>query len=268
MGRKVKPHVEGRSKDDRQRIRKELGPLKQLTVQPKTRERYSKALSKFFEYMRVRNLQLPRQRLHLDGMISDYLEYIWSAGEGRSLASDTMAALQDRDPGVKGHLGGSWRLLRTWISNEIPNRAPPLSPEALHTLVGYALFRKEYTFALSLLLGFYGMLRTGELLAIRNCDISQSNASSIAVISLGMTKRGQRAGAAESVTITEQDALRRLWQWKTTTSPKTALCPAPHKWRQLFNSAIEALELATYQYRPLFCAERRGNFLLSMPRPA
>lgn len=204
MGRKVKVHVEGRSKEDRQKIRKALGPLKGLTVQPKTRERYSKALGKFFAYLRTRQLSLPRNRLQVDGMVSDYMEFIWETGKGRSLASDTLAALQDQDPGVKGHLSGSWRLLKTCMANEIPNRAPPFTLEALQTLVGHALFRQEHLFALSLLLGFFGMLRAGELLNVRKRDISQSSASSVAVISLGMTKGGQRAGASESVTISEK----------------------------------------------------------------
>eukprot|EP00438_Fugacium_kawagutii_P007517 Skav231098 [mRNA] locus=scaffold2525:251187:253990:- [translate_table: standard] len=257
MGRKVKPHVEGRSKADRQTIRKQLGPLRNLTVQPKTRERYDKALARFFDYMRERHLQLPKQRVQLDAVVSDYLEHLWATGEGRSLASDSIAALQDRDPGVKGCLGGSWRLLKTWAANEIPNRAPPLTEEAVHTLAGYALFKQQPLFALSLLLGFYGLLRTGELLNIRNKDVSQPTSTSVAVISLGLTKGGQRSGSAESITISEQETLRRLWQWKCSSSPGSLLCPAPHVWRRIFNDTISALELDEYQYRPY--SLRRGG---------
>lgn len=54
MGRKVRQRVEGRSKVERQVIRQQLGPLKGLTVQPKTRDRYNKALDKFFTYLRDR----------------------------------------------------------------------------------------------------------------------------------------------------------------------------------------------------------------------
>eukprot|EP00438_Fugacium_kawagutii_P011017 Skav214773 [mRNA] locus=scaffold3923:40117:45759:+ [translate_table: standard] len=250
MAPKMRVHVEGRSKQDRQAIRKNLGPLRQLTVQPRTRARYDKALSRFFAYLKERNTQLPKQKHLLDGVVSDYLECLWSSGEGRSLASDTLASLQDKDPSIKGLLGGSWRLLKTWVAHEIPNRAPPLTEVALHTLVGHALFREQPVFALSLLLGFYGLLRTGELLNIRNKDVSQSSATSVAVISLGLTKAGQRAGAAESITISEQETLRRLWQWKCRTSPNTSLCPAPHVRRKLFNDTISALELEESAQKP------------------
>eukprot|EP00438_Fugacium_kawagutii_P000376 Skav221431 [mRNA] locus=scaffold4701:53936:64847:- [translate_table: standard] len=198
-----------------------------LTVQPKTRERYNRALERFFRYLRERDLQLPRQKSLLDPLISDYIEWLWSQGEGRSLASDSIAALQDRDPSIKGHLSSCWRLLKTWASHEILNRAPPLTEEAVQTLAGYALFHDRSAFALSLLVGFYGLLRTGELLGLRNQDIVQSGPTSVAVISLGLTKAGQRVGASESVTISEEDTLRRLWQWKQSQSKGASLCPSP-----------------------------------------
>lgn len=86
-------------------------------------------------------------------------------------ASDTVAALQDAQPQVTGALRGTWRLLKAWSMNEVPNRAP-LPEEALQTMVGYAIFKEQYFFALSLLVGFYGTLRTGELLNFRSSDVS------------------------------------------------------------------------------------------------
>ena len=256
MGKRV-AHVEGRSKAERKEIRAKLGSLKDLTIQPKTKARYDKALDKFHSYLRQRELVLPRQRALLDSLLSEYLEYLWSEGEGRSLASDTIAAIQHYDPPIKGQLMSSWRLLKTWVQNEIPCRAPPLTEVALQTLVGYALFHNQFSFALSLLLGFYGLLRTGELLSLKNKDIAQANSRAVAVISLGMTKGGQRQGAAESVTISEEDTLRRLWQWKQSNARGMSLCPAPHRWRKMFNDAIHALGLEQYQYRPY--SLRRGG---------
>lgn len=49
---------------------------------------------------------------------------------------------------------------------------PPLPERVLHSLVGYYIFHRQQGMALSLLLGFYGMLRTGELLGIRNKDVT------------------------------------------------------------------------------------------------
>lgn len=151
----------------------------------------------------------------MDGLLCDYLEHLWSAGEGKGLASDTLAALQDSSPKLRGAIPGAWRLLKTWHVNEIPCRAPPLPEKVLQSLVGYFLFHRNHGMALSLLLGFYAMLRTGEWLGIRNRDVTVDSQHRSAVISLGLTKGGKRVGAAETVTVTE--VIRRLAQWKNAT---------------------------------------------------
>ena len=129
MGKTVK-HVEGRSKEARVAIRNSLGSLSSLTVQPKTKLRYEQARKKFYAFLHDSHLVIPTQRDALDGLLCDFLEFLWASGEGRGLASDTVAGLQDHDPRLRGHLLGSWRLLKAWHMNEIPNRAPPF-PETV-----------------------------------------------------------------------------------------------------------------------------------------
>lgn len=124
MGKKV---LEAATKQQRAKVRKTLGTLKSLTVQPATKRRYNDALDRFFKFLRKEQLSLPTKRESLDPLVADYLEVLWSSGEGRALASDTLAALQDADPKIKGHLPTSWRLLKVWCQNELPNRAPPMS---------------------------------------------------------------------------------------------------------------------------------------------
>ena len=95
----------------------------------------------------------------MDGILCDYLGHLWGSGEGRALASDTLAALQDVTPKLRGAIPASWRLLKTWHANEIPNRAAPFPERVLLSLVGYFLFHQQPSMGLSLLLGFYSMLR-------------------------------------------------------------------------------------------------------------
>ena len=109
-----------------------MGSLKDLTIQPRTRARYDKAKQKFYAFLADNNLHLPRLKSKLDDILCDYLEFLWSSGLGRALASDTLAALQDTEPGLRGSIPGAWRLLKAWHTNEIPNRAPPL-PEKSST---------------------------------------------------------------------------------------------------------------------------------------
>eukprot|EP00435_Cladocopium_sp_Y103_P045822 s1097_g13.t1 len=167
-----------------------MGTLKSLTIQPRTRARYDKAKKRFYQYLDANNLQLPTRLASMDALVCDYLEELWASGEGRALASDTLAGLQDSSPNLRGCLPGAWRLLKAWHVNELPNRAPPIPEKILQTLVGYYIFHSQPGMALSLLLGFYAMLRTGELLGVRNGDVTIDERMSSAVISLGLTKGG------------------------------------------------------------------------------
>ena len=252
-----KRHLEANSKEERIKIRKQMGSLHSLTVQPATRARYDKALAGFFAYLRSVGQELPREKRLMDGFACDYLEHLWSNGEGRAKAADTLAGLQDTQPQLKGSLPGAWRLLRTWNSNEIPSRAPPLPVEILEAMIGYSLFKGEPLFALSLLLGFYGLLRTGEILALTRKQVTVSREGETAILSLGLTKSGKRQGAAESVTLHLFDAIRRLAVWVQDSQGPLLLCTSAAHWRTQFSRTIEALGFSHLEFRPY--SLRRGG---------
>lgn len=105
----------------------------------------------FFGFLRREELVLPTKRDELDPIVSDFLEHLWASGEGRSVASNVLAGLQDFDPKLKGTLPGSWRLMKTWTTKELPNRAPPLTEPILRAMVGWAYFSQHFNFGLSLM---------------------------------------------------------------------------------------------------------------------
>ena len=257
MGKKVVSLSGAASKEERSKIRKNMGTLKSLTVQTTTKERYSKGLQSFFDFLKQEELELPRKKDDMDALVSDYLEYLWAQGEGRAMASNFMAALQDYMPKLKNHLPGSWRLMRTWTTHEIPSRAPLLSEAVLQAMVGWAVTQEHYTFGLSLLVGFYGLLPTGELLSIQAWQIHMESQFKPAVINLGLTKSGKRQGAAESITLTEQHVLAHLWAWKNKVPSHTFLTLKPHAWRALFSECVSKLKLTKWDFRPY--SLRRGG---------
>ena len=252
-----KRHLEGTTQAARKRQRQSLGTLQDLTVQPATKQRYNKAIDGFLAFLQKNNLQLPRQRAILDPLLCKYLEYLWAEGYGRALASDTVAGLQDFDVRLKGQLQGAWRLLRTWSQNEIPCRAPPLPAHVLHAMVGWSFFHQHVTFGISLLLGYYGMLRTGEILGLRSSQILCSNKESTIVMSLGLTKGGKRQGAAESAVIGYDKVVHLVRQWKHLAVDSTPLAHSPGNWRSKFNEALTALKLDGFGFRPY--SLRRGG---------
>ena len=117
--------MEGKSQQERKKVRNKLGSLKGLTVQPRTRQRYTESLNKFFDWMAGEGLALPKQQARLDPLVSDYLEHLWASGEGKSVANNTLAALQDRDPSLKKKLPGSWRLLKSMECSGDPQQGTP-----------------------------------------------------------------------------------------------------------------------------------------------
>ena len=88
MGKKATKVMEGRSQQERKKVRSKLGSLKGLTVQPRTRERYTDCLNRFFDWLTGEGLVLPKRQNLLDGLVSDYLEHLWAVGEGKSIANN------------------------------------------------------------------------------------------------------------------------------------------------------------------------------------
>ena len=166
-------------------------------------------------------------------------------------------AFQDLDPKIKGYLPGSWRLLKTWGVNEVPARAPPLPEPVLHAMCGWAFFHNHITFGISLLIGFYGMLRTGEILSLTRRNLSSHSSQEKVLISLGLTKSGKRAGAAESVILGYDKAVKPVKKWMTLATTSHSLSRNPGNWRKLFNDALSGLRLTQYNFRPY--SLRRGG---------
>ena len=252
-----KRHLEGTTQSDRAKQRQKLGSLRELTVQPATKQRYNRAIDKFLVFLHDNGLRLPNRRDQMDTFACDYLEHLWSTGQGRALASDTIAGLQDQDVRLRGQLPGAWRLLKTWSQHEIPCRAPPLPAHVLHAMVGWAIFHQLFTFAISLLIGFYGMLRTGEIIGLRGSHILSDSRSNTILISLGLTKGGKRHGAAESAVIGYDLAVHFIQHWKTLASPSTPLAVNPGQCRSLFNDSLAALKMSHMNFRPY--SLRRGG---------
>ena len=254
MGKRL---LEGVNPADRAQKRQKLGKLSELTVQPSTRIRYDGAIDAFLTFLNHNSLSLPSQRDRLDPLVCEFIEHLWSSGGGRGRASDCVAGLQDRDPKIRGHLPGAWRLLKTWSINEIPNRAPPIPEHVLHSMIGWGTFHGHHGFAVSLAVGFYGMLRTGELLAIRKSDFLVDPGGRKVLLSLGLTKAGKRAGAAESIVLAHDAVVKPLLHWIKIASANAALTPPPYRWRSLFNQALDSLGIISFEFRPY--SLRRGG---------
>ena len=134
---------------------------------------------------------------NLDFAVSQWVEDSWADGEALYLISDALCGLHYFEPWSKRRIPNAWRLFSTWRKMEVPSRAPPLTAQLVRAMATYALAHQDLVSAALLLVGFYGLLRTGKLLALRTIDILVTTEH--AILSLPNTKSGKRKGAHEMV---------------------------------------------------------------------
>lgn len=247
--------IEGNTRDVRKTRRQQLGKLKDLVIQPRTKARYEHAMERFLEFLKWNRLPLPSLPEQADRVAAMYVEELWEEGDSRYLAQDMVSALQHYEPQLKRKMLRSWRLLKAWQQHEIPTRAPPLAPTTLAVLAGW-MHQQIPELALALMLGFHGLLRTGELLRITSQDIICSG--DLVVVNLGQTKMAARNAGVESTSFRNREVSLMLQAWKAVHQPSALLVHvSPTSFRQWFSRGLEKTGLNVLPYKPY--SLRRGG---------
>ena len=76
------------------RMRRNIGSLRDNRVNRTTLARYNLALSQFFDWILLVDLQEARSYEELDWQAGHYLEHLWEEGESKGRAGDTLSAIQ------------------------------------------------------------------------------------------------------------------------------------------------------------------------------
>jgi hypothetical protein len=183
---------------------------------------------------------------------------MWEEGEGRALIADTLSSIQHKIPALRNQLPAGWRLYRAWTKHELPARAPPLTKKMVWALSGLAFKENRGDVAISLLIAFEGLLRTGELTSLTKADFDVAGDFSNTVINLGFTKSGSRIGAKESVTIENKDMSRLIAARLLNLQPGDLLLPkGSFEFRRVFKHLVEELKLTSLGFKPY--SLRRGG---------
>eukprot|EP00438_Fugacium_kawagutii_P013230 Skav201216 [mRNA] locus=scaffold651:399549:400460:- [translate_table: standard] len=146
-----------------------------------------------------------------DEIIAAWVEEQYLEGEAITTISDTLSGLHHFAPYLRNTLCKSWRLFRLWRRIEKPKQAPPLPPSFTRALVARAIEIHDLNMAVCIALGFWGMLRTGELISLHPFQIMLG--SHQAVVQLGATKSGLRRNQDENVVLEETSTLILLEEW-------------------------------------------------------
>ena len=131
-------------------------------ITKKTQERYYLGVSKLLP-----SLKGITSGKALDERVSDSIQQAWEDGEALHVISDALCGLHHYEPWTKNKLPLSWRFFKVWRKIEAPNRAPPLTTQVVEAMIYYAIAHRNLPFAAMLCLGFFGLLRPGEMLQLR-----------------------------------------------------------------------------------------------------
>ena len=135
----------------------------------------------------------------LDEQLVYFLELLWTEGETKSLAGDTICGIQHH-LNCRRTFPGAWRFFTAWKKAELPQRTPPLTWLMLLGIAGALDEMNRLDVAGLIIMAFHALLRTSEMIQICPGHVMWTGQAR-GVLFLPLTKSGQRAGTTESVTL-------------------------------------------------------------------
>ena len=246
--------ISKRTKKERQHQRRNIN-LRDAGISANTQERYYIGLTHLLPCLvGIQSL------LELDEKVCDWIQECWSDGESLHIVSDALCGLHYFEPWTKKGIPTAWRVFATWRKLEFPARAPPLTAYIVYSLASYAIDHNDLSFAVLLLLGFFALLRTGELLRICPNDILIGKKQII--VSLFETKTGKRDNVAEMVSFFDDFTKETLTAFQDfRRANNTFLTPiwsfSGQNFRDQFKRYMKKSDLLAHNFRPY--SLRRGG---------
>ena len=246
--------ISRRTREERKQQRKQID-LRAAGISEATQERYLTALSHLLPLLV--NIQ---SLLHLDERTCNWIDECWKDGESIHIISDALCGLHFYEPWTKKGLPMSWKLFSRWRKLETPARAPPLTVHLVYCLASYAIGHRDLSFAVLLLLGFFALLRTGEILKVRPKDVLLGRKQTI--ISLFETKSGKRENISEMVSFwddfTNEVLTAFLQERQRLCTMKTPIWSfSSQHFRNQFKAYMKKFDLLSHNFRPY--SLRRGG---------
>ena len=104
-------------------------------------------------------------------LLADYGQFCYDNQRSRSEFSETINAITDRAPHLKGHLAPAWDVSWTWRALEPGGSHRPIPEAIARAFVALACAWGWHDVALAVLIGFLGMMRPGELIKLRVANL-------------------------------------------------------------------------------------------------
>ena len=239
---------------DRKRDRAGEGTLLERQISQRCKIRYRTAVAYFFWLLPFVWSPWPREWRDRDDALCHFLECLWSEGDAKSKAADTISGLQWHF-GTKGIFPGAWRRYSTWNKLEVSRQTPPLPSDALFALCAFALQGGHPFVAVALYLAFHCFLRTGEFVSLQLSQF-RGNRHTMTLV-LTDTKTTKRHGAIEYISI-DGPVARILVEWSRLRLRHGPLIQLSEpKFRSLWRSLVQQAGLDPDIFQPY--SVRRGG---------
>lgn len=234
--------------------------LADVGVTEATLERYYFAVSRLSPI-----LEVVETEFELDQMISEWIQQEFEDGCPLHLVADALSGLHHLDPCSKKKIPHSWRLYSIWRRYEVPARAPPLPQDIALAMAGWCIVQGELVMAALILIGFHGLLRTGELLQIRPCDFIMGDTHGL--VALPSSKSGVRNNTMESISLHDVctvETVRAMLQLQKDRQLDQVPCwvHSGTAFRNLFRKILVQLKVDELGFRPY--SLRRGGATFEM----
>ena len=244
---------------DRRRARENIC-LADVGITEATLQRYYVAVQRLAPI-----LEVVETEFQLDQMITEWIQEEFEDGCPLHLVGDALSGLHHLDPCTRKKLPRSWRLYGIWRRYEVPCRAPPLPQDIALAMAGWCVAHSELVMAALILLGFHGLLRTGELLQVRPCDFIMGDTHGL--VALPSSKSGVRNNSKESISVHDLctvETVRAMLQLQMDRRLDQVPCwvHSGTAFRTLFRKVLTHLHVDNLGFRPY--SLRRGGATFEM----
>jgi hypothetical protein len=173
--------------------------IKYVGIAKQTLVRYARAVRQFFDYLDLMRRPLPNSFYTLDREVGEYINHLFQEGEPHGYVGDLLSGLKRFVPGAKRQLDTGTRYFKDWGRMLRRRRATPLPVDLLRAMSGAAYAQGRSDLGVLLLVGFLGLLRTGEVVDLRKKQCSILGGGTRALIVFKASKGAVRQNAPESV---------------------------------------------------------------------
>ena len=202
--------------------------IKLAGLQPGAVRKYKCGIARFFNWLSVSEFSFPASLEDLDFVAGEFVNHLFQDDLPLGWGNDFVCGLKRFYPRCRFSLQITSSYLRNWSKSVKRTQALPLTSDILVSLVTCALLRGEKFLASVLLLGFVGLLRTGELVSLKRSQLQFLGGGSQLHISLPDSKGAKRSGLPESVVIRHHLTVKFFAKAFSNHAPQDFIYPCTH----------------------------------------